>query len=72
MVYHPPEKQFDLERIMNQDIDPPIVRCRKKEKKKILSFAFRKAAVTVGVVILVLVTKLARFLTKLPGSGTLL
>ena len=34
MVYYPPEKRFDLEKIMNQDIDSSNFEQRKKEKKK--------------------------------------
>lgn len=54
MVYHPPEKQFDLNRIMKQDIDFSELQDPKKEKKKKLPFK-KVAIVSVVIVLLVIV-----------------
>lgn len=54
MVYYPPEKQFDLDRIMKQDVDPSDVKRPKKGRRKMPSFALKKIAISIGAIVLVL------------------
>ena len=62
MVYYPPEKRFDLERIMNQDIDPPNLEQRKKKKKKKLPL--KKIAIVLGVFLLMAIVSGGYFIYK--------
>ena len=62
MVYYPPEKRFDLERIINQDIDPPHLEQKKKEKKKKLPL--KKMAIVLGVFALMAIISGSYFIYK--------
>ncbi|MEA1936902.1 MAG: LCP family protein [Patescibacteria group bacterium] len=53
MTYYPPKKQFDLERIMREDIDSSNSRYTKKERKKKLPL--RKMTAVLGVFILAVI-----------------
>ncbi len=62
MTYYPPEKRFDLERIMKEDIDPSDFRHTKREKKKKLPL--KKLAVVLGMFILVVIISGGYFIYK--------
>ncbi len=64
MVYHPPKKQFDLERIMKEDIDFSGAEYPKREKKKTAFFAFKKMTVTIAMIVLVVVISGGYFIYK--------
>lgn len=53
MVYYPPKKQFDLDRIIKEDIDPSDFKRTKKEKKK--KSLLKKLAIVSGVFILAVI-----------------
>jgi len=62
MVYYPPEKRFDLDRIMKQDINPSNPEHPEKEGKKKLSL--RKTAVILGMLILIAIVSGGYFIYK--------
>ena len=64
MIHYPPKKQFDLDEIMKQDVDFSNVKRPKKEKRKALSFTFKKIAFIIGVIILMLVISVGYFIYK--------
>ncbi len=62
MVYYPPKKRFDLEKIMNQDIDPPDFKQGEKKKKKKLPL--KKMAIILGVFVLMMIVSGGYFIYK--------
>lgn len=64
MVYYPPKKQFDLDKIMKQDVDFSNVKRLKKEKRKILHFNSKKIAFIIGAIILAAVISGGYFIYK--------
>jgi len=62
MVYYPPEKRFDLDRIMKQDINLSNSEHSEKEEKKKLSL--RKTVVILGMLILIAIVSGGYFIYK--------